>query len=51
MTWISIYGCTYETPPMNVRGSGAWPENSAPEKSNPGFLDKSKAKVNVQKRR
>jgi hypothetical protein len=24
-------------PPMNVRGSGAWPENSAPEKSNPGF--------------
>ena len=22
---------------MKVRGSGAWPENSAPEKSKPGF--------------
>ena len=27
----------YEIPPINVRGSGAIPLNSAVEKSNPGF--------------
>jgi len=27
----------YLTPPINVRGSGGMPENSAPLKSNPGF--------------
>lgn len=27
----------FRTPPMNVLGSGTWPENSAPEKSKPGF--------------
>eukprot|EP00920_Eleutheroschizon_duboscqi_P038717 GHVT01092966.1.p2 GENE.GHVT01092966.1~~GHVT01092966.1.p2 ORF type:complete len:163 (+),score=14.60 GHVT01092966.1:830-1318(+) len=29
-------GYVCEMPPMNVRGSGAWPEKVADEKSNPG---------------